>query len=52
VDRFYTSLDLLKSLAEKNLYITGTMLANWIPQGIRLAKSSTGFKQLERGEML
>jgi hypothetical protein len=34
VDRFYASLDLLKSLAEKNLYITGTMLANRIPQGI------------------
>jgi DNA polymerase III epsilon subunit-like protein len=34
VDRFYTSMDLLKSLAEKNLYVTGTMLANRIPQGI------------------
>jgi hypothetical protein len=48
VDRFYTSLNLLKSLAEKNLYITGTMLANRIPQGIRLAKNSTAFKQLKR----
>jgi hypothetical protein len=37
VDWFYTSLDLLKLLAEKNLYITGTMLANRIPMGIRIA---------------
>ena len=35
VDRFYTSLDLLKSLAERNLYLTGTMLANRIPHGGR-----------------
>jgi hypothetical protein len=34
VDRLYTSLDQLKSLAEKNLYITRTMLTNRIPQGI------------------
>jgi hypothetical protein len=52
VDTFYTSLDLLKSLAEKNLYITRTMLANHIPQGIWLAKNSTAFKQLKRGDAL
>jgi hypothetical protein len=50
VDRFYTSLDLLKSLEEKNLYITGTMLANQIPMGIRIAKTSTQFKQMSRGD--
>ena len=52
VDRFYTSLDLVKSLAEKNLYITGTMLANRIPQAIRIAKSSATFKKMKRGEAL
>jgi DNA polymerase III epsilon subunit-like protein len=52
VDRFYTSMDLLKSLAEKNLYITGTMLANRIPQGIRVAKASRTFKGMKRGEAL
>jgi hypothetical protein len=52
VDWFYTSLDLLKLLAEKKLYINGTMLANQIPQGIRLAKNSTGFKQMKRGDAL
>ena len=50
VDRFYTSLDLLKSLAEKNLYVTGTMLANRIPMGIRIAKTSAQFKQMSRGD--
>jgi hypothetical protein len=50
VDWFYTSLDLLKLLAEKNLYITGTMLANRIPMGIGIAKTSTQFKQMSRGD--
>jgi DNA polymerase III epsilon subunit-like protein len=45
VDRFYTSLDLLKSLADKNLYVTGTMLANRIPLSIRTAKTSSTFKK-------
>ena len=34
VDCFYTSLELVKSLADKDLYVTGTMLMNRIPQGI------------------
>lgn len=34
VDRFYTSLELMRTLADKNLYLTGTMLANRIPQAI------------------
>ena len=50
VDRFYTSLDLLKSLAEKNLYVTGTMLANRIPQAIRIPKTSFIFRQMKRGD--
>jgi Transposase IS4 len=50
VDRFYTSIDLLKSLAEKNLYVTGTVLANRIPLGIRIPKTSKTFKQMKRGD--
>jgi hypothetical protein len=50
VDRFYTSLDLLKSLAEKNLYLTGTMLANRMPQAIRIAKTSAAFRAMKRGD--
>jgi Transposase IS4 len=50
VDRFYTSVDLLKALAEKDLYLTGTMLANRIPLGIRIPKTSRQFKSMQRGD--
>jgi DNA polymerase III epsilon subunit-like protein len=50
VDRFYTSVDLLKALAEKDLYLTGTMLANRIPLGIRIPKTSREFKSMKRGD--
>jgi hypothetical protein len=50
VDRFYTSVDLLMSLAEKDLYVTGTMLSNRIPQNIRIAKGSAKFKGMQRGD--
>lgn len=50
VDRFYTSLDLLISLAERDLYITGTMLANRIPPGIRIAKTAAKYKRMKRGD--
>ena len=52
VDRFYTSVDLLKSLADRNLYLTGTMLANRIPLGIRTAKTSSTFKKMNRGDAM
>jgi hypothetical protein len=50
VDRFYTSLELLKSLTERQLYITGTMLATRIPQAIRMTKTSAEYKQMKRGD--
>lgn len=50
VDRFYTSMELLKSLAEKKLYVTGTMMANRIPLGIRIAKTSPAFRRMKRGD--
>ena len=50
VDRFYTSVDLLTSLSNKGLYITGTMLANRIPKEIRIAKTSQRYKQMKRGD--
>jgi hypothetical protein len=52
VDRFYTSVDLLKSLANRNLYLTGTMLANRIPLSIRTAKTSATFKNMNRGNAI
>ena len=50
VDWFYTSLELLRTLADKDLYVTGTMLANRIPQAIRIAKTSAKFKNMKRGD--
>jgi len=52
VDRFYTSVDLLKQLEDMNLYVTGTMLSNRIPQSIHRAKSSKAFKTMRRGEFI
>ena len=49
VDRFYTSLELMRTLADKNLYLTGTMLANWILQAIRIAKTSNCLPKYEKG---
>jgi hypothetical protein len=52
VDRFYTSVDLLKLLADRNLFQNGTMLANRIPLGIRTAKTSSTFKKMNRGDVM
>jgi len=43
-------MELLKSLAEKKLYVTGTMMANRIPLGIRIAKTSPAFRRMKRGD--
>ena len=50
VDRFYTSIDLLKELRKMNLFVTGTMVANRVPKDIRIAKSSSAAKQMKRGD--
>ena len=52
VDRFYTSLDLLISLANKNLYITGTMMANRLPAGIKVDKKSATYRAMKRGDSI
>jgi hypothetical protein len=52
VDRFYTSVDLLKLLADRNLYLTGTMLANRISLSIRTANTSATFKNMNRGNAI
>ena len=51
VDRFYTSVDLIKELHEMKLFVTGTILSNRIPKTLTIAKSSREFKQMERGDM-
>jgi Transposase IS4 len=52
VDRFYTSIDLLKSLTDRQLFLTGTVLANRIPLSIRTAKTSSTFKKMNRGDAI
>lgn len=52
IDRFYTSIELLQSLSARDLYVTGTMNANRIPTGLRLAKSSRDYKAMKRGDMV
>jgi hypothetical protein len=50
IDRFYTSTELIISLAEKDLYVTGTLLANRIPLNIRIPKASQQFQSMKRGD--
>ena len=50
INRFYTSTELLISLAEKDLYVTGTLLANRIPLNIRIPKASQKFRSMNRGD--
>ena len=50
IDRFYTSIDLLKALDEMDLYVTGTMMKNRIPKDLVITKSLKEFKQMSRGD--
>jgi DNA polymerase III epsilon subunit-like protein len=52
VDRFYTSIDLLKELHHMQLFVTGTILSNRIPKSITIAKSSKTFKEMQRGDVV
>ena len=49
VDRFYTLLELSKELHKMKLYVTGTILKNWIPLEVTIAKSSWMFKEMNGG---
>jgi hypothetical protein len=50
VDRFYSSVDLLRELEDMQLYTTGTILSNRIPSNLSIAKNSKKFKELNRGD--
>jgi hypothetical protein len=50
VDRFYSSVDLLKELEEMQLYTTGTIMSNRIPRN--LVVKAKDFKTLPRGETI
>jgi len=50
VDRFYTSIELMKELERMGLYVTGTCMSNRIPNELRIKKQSAEFKDMERGD--
>jgi hypothetical protein len=50
VDRFYSSVDLVKELEDMQLYTTGTILSNRIPRDMLIAKNSRQFKAMNRGD--
>jgi Transposase IS4 len=52
IDRFYSSVDLLKQLEAMKLYTTGTVLSNRLPKQLTIAKNSKEFKALNRGDSI
>jgi hypothetical protein len=50
VDRFYTSLELLRVLDANGIKMTGTVMGNRLPKGVRVAKASQEFKSMARGD--
>jgi Transposase IS4/Exonuclease len=50
VDRFYTSIQLMKELDKMNLYVVGTVMRNRIPNELTIAKNSPTFKSMGRGD--
>jgi hypothetical protein len=50
IDRFYTSLELVKELEKMQLHVTGTMMSNRIPAEVRIAKRSRDYKEMQRGD--
>ena len=52
VDRFYTSIDLIKELHLMELYVTGTMMRNRLPSELTIARSTKLFKEMNRGDFV
>ena len=50
IDRFYTSIDLVKELRRMDLYVTGTVMKNRIPKELTVTKSSKMYKEMGRGD--
>ena len=48
VDRFYTSVDLLRALRANNLFVTGTMMANRVPKHVHV--NAADVRKMNRGE--
>lgn len=50
VDRFYTSIELMRELKAMDLYLTGTLMKNRIPKEMVIARSSKQFREMKRGD--
>ena len=50
VDRFYTSMDLIKTLDEMDIYVTGTVMKSQFPKEFQIALNSNQFKNMNRGD--
>jgi hypothetical protein len=50
IDRFYTSIDLVKELEKLSMYVAGTMMANLVPAHLRISKSSREFREMDRAD--
>jgi Transposase IS4 len=51
IDRFYTSIDLLKALDKMGLYATGTVMWNRIHRSLLIAKKSAEYRAMRRGDI-
>ena len=47
IDRFYTSIDLMKELQLMNLYVTGTLMRNRIPSELTIGRTTKKFKEMQ-----
>jgi hypothetical protein len=50
IDRFYTSIDVMKELDKMDLFITGTCMTNRVPKELQIANSSRECKNMNRGD--
>ena len=50
VDRFHTSINLMKELQLMNLYVTGTLMRNRIPSELTIGKTTKKFKEMQQGD--
>ena len=47
IDRFYTSIDLMKELQLMNLYVTGTLMWNRILLELTIGRTTKKFKEMQ-----
>ena len=50
IDRFYTSIELLKSLDKIQIFVVGTCMKNRLPKELKIIKNTKEYKQMQRGD--